>query len=193
MRNFPTVIALAAALALVPLVAGAGSPSPADRAAVANFRLTDSFLQHDQAMALELAKMPCGTSAAMLQAFLGFGSGRLSLDEASAQITAAPGMQGLLAKHGLTARDALLGGLELLRIKTHATASKMRANGADVSTSSQPESPTQRANDAFIAAHRQEIQQHDAAMRAIAQQRAHDDPGAAMACLGKLGQGSMKP
>lgn len=163
-------------------VSGAAAPNPGAREfvqAIGSFRITEAFLQRDQALALDLAKDPCahGSPTAFLELADKIGKGTLTLDQAISQFAAQPGMAALLARHGLSARDAFVGGYAMMG----ATMRTMPAPpGATVSGG--PDTATSRANVAFLKAHMAELRAFQGKMGAIARERVHANGGKLPAC-----------
>lgn len=90
----------------------ASSATSADAAAVANFRLTDAFIAKYEAYEEEAAKKPCELSPMLVMA--GDENENRSLDQVAAAFAARPGVSAALQRHGLTAREMILGMTTLL-------------------------------------------------------------------------------
>lgn len=188
MRPFPLVAALATTLLFTPLHAATVSrPSladhAADRSAVDNFRFTESLYQHSHAFVLDVDKQAsCSAYRAWQRSVMSFAGGRVSLDQASTMLDGSPTLHALLAKHDLTARDAIIGAVELMRTKFKMMDPAFKRLGAVDDSPVRPESAAQRANDAFMAAHQQEEQQFNAATMA-AGIAGHHGPMGMIACM----------
>lgn len=164
------LIALALALS-APVGAQTHAPTPSQTVAmeaVANFRLTDSFLKRDLAYTLDGSRDPC--RYAFLPLLGKLQNGHASLDQIAAEYDARPGVHAMLAKHGLTAREALVGGLAMLSASISVMTPEARRLGATISQSG-PQTPTTRANIAFYKAHLPEINAFHARLSAVASQR----------------------
>lgn len=183
-------IALAASLAFTMTLAVAASvparaaaPSHADQAAITNFRLTESFLKRDQAYVLDTRGDPCRYS--MMSTFMQLLGGNVSLDRAASAYDARPGVHELLAKHGLTAREAILGGFAMF-----ITGMKVASGGPDGRkmdmTVSGASTPVMRENVEFYKAHLPEIHQFQARMDAAGRELAQRSGGKMPACAGSL-------
>jgi hypothetical protein len=150
----------------------------ADMAEMQNFRLTDDFLQRYQAYEDEAAEKPCELSPIVL---LGNDDDQdRSLGETAAAFDARPGVHAALQRHGLTARELILGMGTLMGAAIHEIAAKhpdmvekgeIKMNGSI--------SP---ANMAFYEAHKDALQRHN---RQRAQEQLKKNGGKLPACLRK--------
>lgn len=149
---------LALATAFAPPVTRAGdAPSAADIAAINSFQLDQDFLDRYMAIQEDAAKDPCNLSMLTL---LGDEQPH-SLDQVASRYDAQPGVHAMLARHGLTARQALIGmsvliGAAMQDMKqTHPEmAQYMSSHGGGVSP----------RNLAFYRAHKTQIHQHQQAL-----------------------------
>lgn len=160
----------------------AAVPNPGARKlmqAVGSFRITEDFLQRDQALALDLAKDPCahGRPTVFLDLADKVGKGTLTLDQAIRQFAAQPGMAALLARHGLSARDAFIGGFAMLG----ATMQTMPMPAGDTASGG-PDTATSRANVAFLKAHMAELRAFQGQLGTLARARVHANGGRLPAC-----------
>jgi len=83
------------------------SPSAGDVASLTSFQLTDDFIARYEAYEEEAARKPCELSPMM--AMMGDEAGDRTLDQTIAAFDAQPGVHAALQRHGLTARDMILG------------------------------------------------------------------------------------
>jgi hypothetical protein len=140
------------------LIAGALLAAPAahadqaqDMAAFQNFRLTDDFLAKYQAVENDTAKDPCRLGPLGI-----FHSDNKSLDQIVAAYDAQPGVHAMLAQHGLTAREEILGILTLM------------GAGLEIAQKEHPDQfrnrstmlPISPANLAFYKAHAAALHEH---------------------------------
>lgn len=149
------------------------------REAVGSFRITNDFFQRDHALSLDLAQDPCAHGrrpTLTLELAQQVGEGKLGMDQAIQQFGAQPGMAALLAKHGLSARDAFVGAFAMMA----ALARVMPAPPG--AASSGPDTPTIRANAAFLKAHMAEQHAYGQKVDAIARQRIAANGGRLPAC-----------
>lgn len=174
--------AMVAMLAL-PLAAAAGALSANDRTELENYVLTDSFLRNNEAMQVEMAKAPPCTYDTM-PVLAGLGRGTLSLSDAAAKFEDIVGIT-MLERHNLTAHEALLGEVAMMRANMEVAAAQARAHGADASASP-PTTAAEVANLAFHKAHDAEIRKFNAELGAIARQQAQTEPAAVFACFRKM-------
>lgn len=161
-------LSLAAAL---PAAHADDALAPADAAALHEFRLTDDFLQRYMAAGDEIAKDPCRLGMIDL---LKQGDRIGSIDQLARRYDTQPGVHAMLARHGLSAREMVLGMMTLtgaavedLR-KLHPDA--VQGGGSMVSAS----------NVAFYDAHKAQIRQHN---QEIAHQQLQANGGELPACL----------
>lgn len=87
-----------------------------DAASAASFQLTDDFIAKFEAYEEEAAKNPCALSPMMLMK--GNNAENRSLDQTAAAFDAQPGVHDALQRHGLTAREMILGMVSLLGAAT---------------------------------------------------------------------------
>lgn len=172
-----TILALAIA---APAPTRAAVPSQADMAAVANFRLTDSFLKRDLAYVLDTSDDPCRYG--LMSSMMKLQTSRASLDQVVTAYDAQPGVHAMLAKHGLTAREAILGGFAMLAAGMEAMSESPEGKEMGVTVSGHS-SPAMRANVAFYKAHTPEIQQFHTRLQAAAKQRQEQNGGKMPACM----------
>lgn len=143
-----------------------------DMAAVQNFTLSDDYLNRYMAVQQDTAKDPCHLG---MLGLLKPDAQNKSLDQLAAEYDAQPGVHAMLARHGLTARQAVLGTSVLMAA---AMADLQKAHpGMVQSSGSIPVSP---ANQAFYSSHKSQIQQFT--MR-IGQQEMQANGGKLPACL----------
>jgi hypothetical protein len=169
--NRMLAIGLGLALAGSLSATAARADATGDAAAVQNFRLSDGFLEKYQAVEADVAKDPC-----RLGAFGLLKSEGKSLDQTAAEYDAQPGVHAMLARHGLTARETLLGmaalmsaAMEDLR-KAHPEMVQKDADAPAVSP----------ANMAFYQSHKDGIRQRE---MQLAQQMMQANHGKLPACL----------
>lgn len=190
-----TTAMTALALAVAATTASAAPPPPnrtiamANAQQLANFRLTDGFLRKDLAYSLDQARHPCQHSAkpgfVMLEEL-----GSLPMNQIIARFDAAPGVHADLAKHGLTAHDAVLGGLMMFVVgMDHMSQSPQGKRMGMTSSDHLPDTAAMRANHAFYNAHWPEIQAHTQQMQTIAAQQVKANGGKMPACLKQQLQG----
>jgi hypothetical protein len=178
------ILSTCAAAALALLVgaapsARAAAPS-AGMAAVANFRLTDSFLKRDIAYVLDTSDDPCRYS--LMSALVSMQSNQASLDQIVSRYDARPGVHAMLAKHGLTAREAVVGSFALMAANMQALSESPGGKKLGVTTSGTP-TPTMRANVAFYKAHSSELRQFHAKIGRAARANLQKNGGKLPACM----------
>lgn len=168
-RLLPGLLLMLAAF--VPPAHAAGPMSPADTAALHDFRLSEDFLQRYMAAGDEIAKDPCKLGMIDL---LKQDDRPGSIDQLADHYDAQPGVHAMLARHGLTAREMVLGMMTLtgaavedLR-KLHPEA--VQGSGSVISAS----------NLAFYDAHKAQIRQHN---QAIAHRQLQANGGKLPPCL----------
>jgi len=142
-----------------------------DIAAVQNFRLTDDFLAKYQAVEDDIVKDPC--RLAPLGVLKG---GDKSLDQMIAAYDAQPAVHAMLARHGLTAREQILGTLTLM----FAGLEIAQQEHPGIANSSGTMPPISPANLAFYKAHEAALHQH---ITAIARQQLAANHGKPPACI----------
>jgi hypothetical protein len=177
---------VALALVFAAFAASVASPSPdtakmrANFEQVANFRLTDTFLHKNLAYSLDVAKHPCQNS---IKAGLSLLRDLQSkpLDQVIARFDTQPGVQARLAKHGLSAHDAVVGGLVMLMVGLDQMASE---SGGTVSSGKGVNTPAMKANKAFYKAHLPEIRAAHKKRAAIVHQQMRAK-GREAACIRK--------
>ena len=158
LRMLPVLLTLLASAA-VGTAAAADAPSAADVAAIRGFTLNDTFLQHYLDANDDIARDPCRLGMIDL---LKHGDTFGSIDQAAAHYDAQPGVHAMLARHGLTAREMVLGMVTLSSAavqdvrKQHPQA--MAEGGLPVSAS----------NMAFYEAHKAQLHQH---MQSVAREQ----------------------
>jgi hypothetical protein len=146
--------------------------SPADAAALHSFQLSEDFLQRYMAAGDEIAKDPCRLGMVDL---LKQGDRPGSIDQLASHYDAQPGVHAMLARHGLSAREMVLGMVTL----TGAAVEELRklhpeaVQGGDGSMVS-------ASNLRFYDAHKAQIRQHN---QAIAYQQLKANGGKLPACL----------
>ena len=190
-----TILAGALALAMatpghaVGAQAGNNAGAMAVGQAISNYRLTEDFVKRAHAMQLDMARNPCeyGNPSSSMRMLGEVSEGRLTLDQAIAKFGAQPGMQALLAKHGLTARDALIGGLALGKAQSgamvaHAEAQAAAHGAKPAAASMGGKTAAQQANARLLASHWSELQAFNQKMGAISQQRIKANGGKLPAC-----------
>lgn len=178
-------VLLAALVLAVPFASQAARPAAPTAGqlalmhAVDNFSITDGFFERDLALAVDMAQDPCGHGDPLVFFRVAdeVGKGALTVDQASQQLAAQPGMAALLAKHGLSVRDAFIGGLAMM----NATMETMPMP-AGTTSSGGSDSATGRANAAFFKAHMAQVQANHAKIGAIAQQRLKANGGKLPPC-----------
>lgn len=170
LRMLPVLLTLLASAA-VGTAAAADAPSAADVAAIRGFTLNDTFLQHYLDANDDIARDPCRLGMIDL---LKHGDTFGSIDQAAAHYDAQPGVHAMLARHGLTAREMVLGMVTLSSAavqdvrKQHPQA--MAEGGLPVSAS----------NMAFYEAHKAQLHQH---MQSVAREQLKANGGKLPACL----------
>jgi hypothetical protein len=139
-----------------PLVAAsaAHADKAQDMAAIQNFRLTDDYLAKYQAVEDDIVKDPC--RLAPLGVLKG---GNKSLDQMVAAYDAQPAVHAMLARHGLSAREQILGMLTLAFAGLEIA--QQEHPGAVHSSGTMP--PISPDNLAFYKAHEAALKQHIAA------------------------------
>ena len=170
LRMLPVLLTLLASAA-VGTAAAADAPSAAAVAAIRGFTLNDTFLQHYLDANDDIARDPCRLGMIDL---LKHGDTFGSIDQAAAHYDAQPGVHAMLARHGLTAREMVLGMVTLSSAavqdvrKQHPQA--MAEGGLPVSAS----------NMAFYEAHKAQLHQH---MQSVAREQLKANGGKLPACL----------
>jgi hypothetical protein len=160
---------LAIAGALLLAAAAVHADKAQDLAAVQNFRLTDEFLAKYLAVLDDAEKDPCN-HLGLLGILRG---GKQSLDQMVAAYDAQPGVHAMLARHGLTAREEILGALTLL-------AASMQKEHPDLVQSSGAVSPV---NLAFYKAHETALAASRQHRMELARQRLKANHGKLPACI----------
>jgi hypothetical protein len=164
-------LGLALALAGSLSATAARADAAGDAAAVQNFRLSDGFLEKYQAVEADVAKDPC-----RLGAFGLLKSEGKSLDQVAAEYDAQPGVHAMLARHGLTARETLLG---MATLMSAAMEDLSKAHPGMVQKD--PDAPAVNpANMAFYQSHKDGIRQRE---MQLAQQMMQANHGKLPACL----------
>lgn len=151
-------LALALCLAASAGATAASAGRAAERAALQGFTLSDAFLDKWVALQQDPSPAKC-TLGRALMASAG------SLDQSVARLEADPATRALLARHGLTAREAMLGSVTL----TAAAMQDLRASHPQLGATGLPVSA---ANMAFYHQHKQALQQ--TMQRLGREQLAHD-------------------
>jgi hypothetical protein len=175
-------ISLALASVLVTTAAQASQVTTAaqasqakDVAALQSFRLTDDFLAKYQAVDDDSMKDPDPCHLVPLGLLKsGTGSGK-SLDQMTAEYDAQPGVHAMLTRHGLTAREEVLGFMNLFLAAIEVA---QEEHPDTVPTSGNI--PISAANLAFFKSHKAAIQQHSTQ---LAQQALKANHGKLPACL----------
>jgi hypothetical protein len=122
----------------------------ADQKEIQQFQLTEDFLHRYEAASAEAdlsvkdAETDPKKAAAMLS----------SLDAITAKVESNPGTVALLARHGLKPREAVVGGIVLMRV---AMVDSMLANSATARYVPDKDKLPSEANMAFYRAHKAEI------------------------------------
>jgi hypothetical protein len=186
-------IMITLALALAAPAAGAATPPPnagkmrASFAQVANFRLTDSFLRNDLAYSLDVARHPCQSSIkAGLMMFRDLQS--MPLDQVIARFDANSNVHAMLAKHGLSAHDAVVGGLVMFMVGMEHMSNTPEGKRLGGTVSGKGlDTPAMKTNLAFYKAHWPEIRAIQQKISAIVK-RQMDANGHKAACLRKNAQ-----
>jgi len=142
-----------------------------DMAAIQNFRLTDDFLAKYEAVVDDTVKDPCGLAPLSV-----LNGGNKSLDQMVAAFDAQPGVHAMLARHGLSAREEILGMLTLM----FAGLEIAQQEHPGVAGSNGTIPPISPANLAFYKAHEAALHQH---ITAIAQQQLAANHGKLPACV----------
>jgi hypothetical protein len=164
----PLGLAIAGALLLA--TAAVHADQAQDLAAIQNFRLTDEFLAKYLAVLDDAAKDPCNQLG--LLSILRDGK-KQPLDQMVAAYDAQPGVHAMLARHGLTAREEILGALTLL-------AASMQKEHPDLVQSSGAVSPV---NLAFYKAHETALAASRQHRMELARQRLKANHGKLPACI----------
>lgn len=123
--------------------------TPADNREIQRFTLTESFLHRYAAAAADARSQTSDDSDASPDPE----KTMTSLDSMIAEINKSPAKVALLQRHGLTAREAAVGGLVLLRVRVADALSDDPNMAKFVNASTIP----RRANMAFYRAHKAEI------------------------------------
>lgn len=151
---------------------------------VGNYRLTESYLHHGFAYILHNAKHPCQHHASKMGFAIFRNMATEPLDKIIARYDASPGTHAELAKYGLTARQAVVGGLVMMVIgldrmsdTSGGKRSGMTGSGRGLST------PAMKANKAFYEAHLPEIKAFHHKMGVIAKKVVDDNGGKLPACM----------
>lgn len=142
----------------------AGSPAveQANKASIYQYHLTEEFLEGNFAYTLFAAKQPCKdkVAGASIQAIEHMD--KKPIEDIIDAYAAAPGVADQLAQFNLSPRDALLGGMVMLKLSMHqlqSSTSFQQLSG----NNKQPEpltSPIMQQNLAFYKAHQAEIDAH---------------------------------
>lgn len=149
------------------------APSPADVQAMQSFTLDADFLQRYVAVQDESARDICRLG--MVNLFKE-GDRIKSLDEAARHYDAQPGVHAMLARHGVSARQMVLGMATLVSAaaqdlkETHPAAARYITAEGHVSAQ----------NMAFYRAHKAELRQH---MREVGKRQLAANGGKLPACL----------
>lgn len=149
-------LTLGLTLALVaPVMAG---PRDTDLRAILNFQLTPDFLSRYEAYEQqEVAQNPCALDPLLA---LQNAAEETTLEKTAAEYDAKPGAHAALQRHGLTARDVLLG----MAVWIGAAAQDLAAQNPDLVKSGQiqlnPDFKISPANIAFYRQHKDEFRQH---------------------------------
>lgn len=146
-RKTTWVLSIACCLAMASVHA---DPSQ-DMAALRNFRLTDAFLAKYEAVMDAAAKDPCHLDPSLV-----LRGNNKSLEQMAADYDARPGVHAMLARHGITAREVVLGEVTLMLAGFEAM-KEAHPGMAPAGGSTPPVSPE---NLAFYRTHRAAIHQH---------------------------------
>jgi hypothetical protein len=144
-------LGLAIAGALMAITA-AHADQAQDMAAFQSFRLDDAFMAKYQAAEADAAKDPCHLAPLGLL----HGDSNKSLDQVAADYDKQPGVHAMLARHGLTAREDILGAMTLM-VAGMETLQKQHPGMVQMSGTMPPIPP---ANLAYFQAHQADLQQH---------------------------------
>lgn len=109
-RNLSLACAIAGSL----LAATAHADAAQDVAAFQNFQLTDAFIAKYQAVETDTAKDVCKLSPFKVLMQANADKDKIALDQVAAQYDAQPGVHAMLASHGMTAKDMILGMFTLM-------------------------------------------------------------------------------
>lgn len=150
-------------------------PAAADMAALQNFRLTDDFIARYEAYEEDAAKKPCELSP--ITALSGDDAQERSLDQTVAAFKAQPGVDATLQRHGLTARETILGMMTLMRAAMQELAQRRPDMVEKGEGSMGAISP---ANMAVYDRHKDELHQHQ---RQLAREQLKANGGKLPACL----------
>jgi hypothetical protein len=148
MRLVRRLLSVFAILTLALVVApptNAGGLTAADQAAVARYNLTEDFLERALALARDVATQHAAQPPLDL-------SGVTSLDDMAAKLEAEPSVHDLLAKHGFTAKDYLVGTAALGQSML---AARLEADPAQANTIDR--SKFNDANVAFYRTHQDKV------------------------------------
>ena len=168
-RSFGISLALVGVLAAT----AAQADQAKDVATLQSFRLTDAWLGKHLAVMDDEVKDPCHLTPAFL---LGGGGNDKSLDQMVAEYDAQPGVHAMLARHGLTAREEVLGFMNLF-LAAIEVAQEEHPDTVQTSGNTPKISP---ANLAFYKSHKAAIQKHSTQ---LAQQALKANHGKLPACL----------
>lgn len=170
-RRFGLGLALAGAL--VARVAQADQAQ--DMADLQHFMLTEDYLAKYEAVQDDAAADPCNLSPLML--LKGDGG---SIDEMAKAYDAQPGVHAMLARHGLTARENILGTMTLML----AAFQELKETHPDMVTSKGPTPTINAANMAFYKSHKAALHEH---AMALGKKQLEANHGKLPACLSSGG------
>lgn len=177
-RIIPCVLgALLLALSVTAGAQPAGKPTAqqaADMAAVHNFKLTTGFVKKYEAYSKDAAQKPCQLSPMLALAKSGKQS--MTLDQTVATFDAQPGVHAALARHGLSARELLLGTFTLAA----AAMQDMQARHPELAAGDNSGPKVSAANMAFYHKHGKQILQYQ---RKTGMAAFHANGGKLPACL----------
>ncbi|MBN8923871.1 MAG: hypothetical protein BGP10_08365 [Rhodanobacter sp. 68-29] len=166
-------LALCAVAALPAACAASSSGSASDPQ---GFTLTDGFLAKYQAVETDSIKDPCQLSPVKVLGLTGEGAGKATIDQMAARYDAQPGVHAMLASHGVTAKEMILGTVTLMSAAIQELKQQhpgmVQGNGAALQISA--------ANMAFYQSHKQAIRQFN---MQIAQQQLRANGGKLPPCL----------
>lgn len=147
------LVAIFTAAVSAAATAAAGEPSAADMQAIHNFKLTPGFLENYEAYSAEAIQKPCELNPFILLQKTSGGS--QSLDATIAAFDAQPGVHEALKRHGLTARDVLLGMMTWIR----AAAQELVAQHPEMAQNGEikVDVPVSAENMAFYRQHKDEF------------------------------------
>lgn len=180
---FPATAALALSFAAAAASAAAPPPNAASMRAgmeqVANFRLTDGFLRNNLAYSLDIAQHPCQASIKTgVSMFRELQS--IPLDQVVARYGANPQVHSMLARHGMTAHTAVVGGLAMFMAGMKYMSRHAQPGGAVSGEGFK--TPAMQANLAFYQAHWPEIHANAQKIQGIVSEQMHAN-GREAACL----------